>query len=136
MSTHKQKLVAKKIMENRGKSISEAMRESGYSKATAKNPSNLTNSAGWKELMEEYISEKKLLEVHLALLSDKNWRARAYALDKAYRLLGKYDETKSSYVDPDENLTDDELDEEIKKLEIKIKKRYNESTLKSITPAQ
>ena len=72
MATHKQKLAASKILENRGKSVSKAMREVGYSPATAKNPSNLTNSIGWIELMSKYISEEKLLKTHQALLKHKN----------------------------------------------------------------
>ena len=93
------------------------MREAGYSPATAKNPSNLTNSLGWNELMSKYISEAKLLKTHLALLKHKNWRARDAALDKGYKLLGKYTATKIAYEDPFENISDEELDKRIKALE-------------------
>jgi hypothetical protein len=52
MATEKQKLAIDKIVENRG-NVSKAMREAGYSPATAKNPSNLLDSKGFMELMDE-----------------------------------------------------------------------------------
>ena len=52
MATQRQKLAVKKILENPG-SISKAMRDVGYSKNTAKNPSDLTNSKGFKQLCDE-----------------------------------------------------------------------------------
>lgn len=61
--TAKQKAVAKKLLENPGKSIGSAMREAGYSPATAKNPSDLTESKGWKQLLEKYLPDTDLLEV-------------------------------------------------------------------------
>ncbi len=135
MPTLKQKLVVKKVLENNGKSVSQAMRESGYSASTSKNPQQLTRSKGWLELMEIYVSEEKLMKVHSELLKDDNWRARAYALDKAYKLLGKYKETKLAFVNPYDDLSDEELDKKIKELE-KIKQRYDESTPRSFTPGQ
>lgn len=67
MATIKQKAVAKRITENHG-NISKTMREVGYSKNTAKKPSNLTDSKGWEELMEEYLPDKDLAEKHQELL--------------------------------------------------------------------
>lgn len=64
MPTLKQKRVFKLITENPRKSISSAMRDAGYSAATATKPSDLTNSKSWAELMEEYLPDKKLAEVH------------------------------------------------------------------------
>lgn len=58
MATLKQKKVFKDIMENKGKPISKAMIDAGYPKTTAKNPQQLTNSLGWKELMDHYWSDK------------------------------------------------------------------------------
>lgn len=51
MATEKQKAVVDKIIENRG-SISAAMREVGYSENTAHNPKNLTESKGFREVLE------------------------------------------------------------------------------------
>lgn len=62
-ATLKQKLAIEKVMEKHG-NISSAMREVGYKLATAKNPKNLTESKGWGELMDKYLPDTELLEVH------------------------------------------------------------------------
>ena len=68
MPTIKQKRAVKKIVENRG-NVSKAMLEAGYPPTTAKNPKNLTDSKGFKELMEENLSNDKLLKKHEQLLN-------------------------------------------------------------------
>jgi hypothetical protein len=62
MATSKQRKTAEILVENRGKSVSGAMREAGYSGATAKNPKNLTESDGWQELMDKFLPDDMLLE--------------------------------------------------------------------------
>lgn len=59
----KQKKAFDKVVENHG-NVSKSMREVGYADKTAKNPKNLTESDGWKLLMEEHVSEQKLVQVH------------------------------------------------------------------------
>lgn len=66
MPTNKQKIVAKDLMENHGKPISQAMLDAGYDATTAKNPSNLTNSIGWQELMDKYLPDDLVLDTHKA----------------------------------------------------------------------
>lgn len=68
MATFKQKEAFKKISENLG-NVSKTMREVGYSDITAATPSNLTNSKGWKELMDTYLPEEDLIKVHKEGLS-------------------------------------------------------------------
>ena len=68
MPTEKQKKAAEKIVENHG-NISKTMKDVGYSENTAKNPKNLTDSDGWKELMETVLSDEKLLDKHNELLN-------------------------------------------------------------------
>ena|SRR3990167_11287931 len=68
MATEKQKLAAEKIMDNHG-NVSKTMLEVGYTEATSKNPKNLTESDGWKELMGSVLSDEKLLEKHNELLN-------------------------------------------------------------------
>lgn len=69
MATTKQRRAAKKLLENPGVGISRIMREVGYSPATAQNPSDLTESKGWKELMEQYLPDATLARVHMEGLS-------------------------------------------------------------------
>ena len=64
MSTLKQQAVAKDLIENKGKSVSQAMVDAGYDPRTARNPQQLTRSKGWQELMEKYLPDKTLLKVH------------------------------------------------------------------------
>lgn len=61
MPTSKQELVLRKITENHRISISRAMREAGYSNHTASKPSNLTDSKGWKDMLDQAFSEEELL---------------------------------------------------------------------------
>src|SRR5215210_6058447 len=69
MATDKQKRAIQIYVENRGKSVSSAMREAGYSEATAKNPKNPTATQVWKELLDKALPDKKLLQVHKKILN-------------------------------------------------------------------
>lgn len=51
MATTRQKRATQKLVENGG-NATQAMREAGYSEATANNPSNLTGSKGFKALLK------------------------------------------------------------------------------------
>lgn len=61
MATLKQKKAIKKVMENHG-NVSKAMIEVGYDPTTAKNPSNLTKSKAWEELVADKIPDDKVIE--------------------------------------------------------------------------
>lgn len=113
MATTKQQAAIQKIVENRGKSVSSAMREVGYSPATAKNPKNLTKSKTWQQLMDEYLPDDLLAKKHQELINAKkkvtiknkkgdvlieteeeNTDAIARGLDMGYKLKGKYKPTQ------------------------------------------
>lgn len=100
MATHKQKLVAKDILENTGKPISRAMLDAGYAPATAKNPSELTESKGWNELLEEMLPDEDLLNAPKEALRAMKWNdftgerepdhsIRLKAADQGFKLKGK-----------------------------------------------
>ncbi len=110
MATDKQKRAFNKIVENRG-NISKTMKEVGYTKASAQNPKNLTESLGWKELINTYLPNSLLGEKHLELLNKKqvitkdntttggidvistgeiDTQAVSKGLDMAYKLKGAY----------------------------------------------
>ena|SRR3990167_297805 len=63
MATAKQKAAFNKISENHG-NVSKTMREVGYAEITAETPKNLTDSIGWKELIEEHLPDSLLTKVH------------------------------------------------------------------------
>lgn len=128
MATIKQRKAIEKIMDKHG-SISAAMREVGYTNATAKNPKNLTESDGWKELMGEYLSDKLLAERHQELLNKRevhrighgedaeyemsdepDTQAVSKALDMAYKLKGSYAAEKTLNTNININSSPDEID--------------------------
>jgi len=94
MATENQKLIAKNVSKNIRKhqkiSISKEMRKIGYSKSSCKKPDIVLRSKGWQELMEKYLPDKKLAQVHQYLLNHKDWRAKDAGLDKGYKIKGKY----------------------------------------------
>lgn len=62
--TTKQKIAAKKFLENPSQPFNKIMREAGYSENTVVDPTNLTNSKGWQEIMEAHLADEKLFTVH------------------------------------------------------------------------
>lgn len=96
MPTIKQKRAFKAVGLNGG-NISKAMREVGYSKQVAKRTDKLTNSNGWKELMDKHMPDSILAAKHRQLLNKKDkdtdepeTQAVSKALDMAYKLKDKY----------------------------------------------
>ncbi len=67
--TERQQRAVQVFVENGGKSVSAAMREAGYSDASAKNPDKLTKSKAWKDLLDKALPDNKLLQVHKKLLN-------------------------------------------------------------------
>lgn len=114
MATEKQKLVAKLITENHG-NISKSMRQAGYSDVTASTPKNLTESKGWKELMEQHLPDDVLAEKHRQLLDkvdekgEIDTNAVSKALDMAYKLKGKNAPERSVHLNIDV-VSDEELE--------------------------
>lgn len=111
MATPKTRMAFAKVLE-KGMSVSAAMREVGYSHETAKVPTKLTRSKGWKELMNKHFPDSKLAALHKKLLEKKEtivlsdgaqngshieWTGQPHtdalkALETAYKLKGRYSE--------------------------------------------
>jgi hypothetical protein len=105
----KQKKAFQLVVEKR-RSVSAAMREVGYSPQTAVNPKNLTETIGWKQLMEEYLPDSLLAQKHKELLTigrkkrkirhgttieeieEIDTNAVKAGLDMAYKIKGAYKE--------------------------------------------
>lgn len=62
MATKKQLKAIDNLVENGG-NVSKAMRDAGYSEATANTPQKLTESKGFQELMTTAITDEKLIKV-------------------------------------------------------------------------
>lgn len=75
MPTQKQIKAAEKVSENLGsdqpKPLGELLLESGYSKTVAETPSNVTESKGFQELLEQYLPDDKLAATHKTLLKSQ-----------------------------------------------------------------
>ena len=89
MPTYKQKLAYEKTVENRGH-IGLAMKAAGYGKTDT---TNLTKSKGWKELMTKHLDDRKLAKKHEQLLNDDKSEIQIKALDLAYKVKGKIQDT-------------------------------------------
>ena len=117
MVTIKQKTAVKIAVENGG-NISKAMREAKYSPETAKNPSKLTESKGWQELMKQHLPDKLIAKKHKQLLNKEgvivknnnktgeievvktgelDVQAVSKGLEMAYKLKGKYAPEKHEF---------------------------------------
>lgn len=120
MATLKQKKAFDNFTENHGNTY-RAMRKAGYKHNTAKKPSNLTNSVGWKELMDKYIPEDLLAKKHKELLTipikkrtyikgdleteteELDTNAIKAGLDMAYKLRGSYSPEKVKHLGDKDN---------------------------------
>jgi hypothetical protein len=101
MPTLKQQQVHKRLMiDKTGESVGKAMREVGFAKSSSKNPHKLTNSDGWKELLEEHLDDTLLAKTHHALLKSKQERFQLDALNLAYKVKGKYQDTEAIGLPP------------------------------------
>lgn len=92
MATERQKRAVDKIIENGG-NVSKAMREAGYTEASAKNPSKLTRSDGFAELMEAYLPDDMLLRALSDDIEKKEGNRKA-EMELAFKLKGRMVEKK------------------------------------------
>lgn len=145
MATTKQKIAAKKLSENirnqrSKKPMGKILKEAGYSESVSKSPQRVTETKGWKELMEEYFPNEYIYKIHKKILDKKEIVSYQgsfkttnqphsdvkYALDMVYKLKGLYKEyeqvdTTNSYL---ESLVDKDLDKEIRRLEKELRYRF------------
>ncbi len=69
ITSPRQKKAIDLVVESGGlKAVSVAMVEAGFSPATAKNPSKLTKSKAWIEIMEKHFSDTDLAKAHKELM--------------------------------------------------------------------
>lgn len=83
----KQKKALDNYVENHG-NASKAMRDAGYSDASAKNPKNLTESKGFKQLAAEKLSDDFLIDALNADIASKEGN-RKPELELAFKIRGK-----------------------------------------------
>ena len=99
MPTIKQKTAYKEVV--KGSTITNAMQVAGYSKETSKRTNKLTNTKGFKELIDKHLSDSKLAKVHSEglkatklhntgkeTIETKDFAVRHKYLETAYKLKG------------------------------------------------
>ena len=90
MATRKQKLAVDNLVGNGG-NVTKAMRDAGYSEATANTPSKLTSSRAFADLLEAYLPDDMLLR---ALSDDVELKVgnRKGELELAFKIKGRMTE--------------------------------------------
>jgi len=88
MATIKQKLVASNLVGNGG-NMHKSMIAAGYSEAMANNPQKLTKSKGWQEIIDKYLREDKLLNVHARLLDSVRLERYSFGVDMGDEIIRK-----------------------------------------------
>ncbi|HOJ16484.1 MAG TPA: hypothetical protein PLC43_04860 [Caldisericia bacterium] len=86
---------AEKMKNNEKIVMGKIMKEAGYKEGTARRPGVLTKSKSWKQLLEEYLPDEKLLQEHKKItLQDKDKQAKMKAIHEAYKLKDKFPREK------------------------------------------
>lgn len=124
-ATSRQKKLVRKISENIGKPLGEAMREVGYSEEYANNPQQLTRTKGWQELSEQLLPDKPLLARLKQVINNKNDNVAIKGLDTAFKVKGRYAPEKHIIEDPYATMTDEELLQRRRLIEDKLNRLRN-----------
>lgn len=106
MATIRQKIAYKEVV--KGSTIVSAMRKAGYAASTSSRTNKLTRTKGWEELVENFISDRKLAKVHSEgleatkyesrlsgkgeseLMEVPDYSVRHKYLESGYKVKGKY----------------------------------------------
>lgn len=123
-------------------SFGKAMEEVGYSKSYSKNPHQVTDNKSWQDTVDEMLPNTDLLKKHKQLLEAKkpiylkgeivdeegleDYVTQVRALDMAYKLKGSYAPERFTMIDPLDDLTIEQLENELEKLDKELS-RYEEA---------
>lgn len=120
--------MAFKLMAENGGVASRAMEDAGYSKMTAVTPQKLTESKGFKELMDEHgLGDKDLASKHKKFLNSKKEEIGVKALDMAYKVKGNYAPEKTTSLNFNINASTKDLSKHQE-----IRDRYEEELKKAL----
>lgn len=89
MATIKQRKAVINLVENRG-NVSKAMKDAGYSEKSAHNPSNLTESKGFKELLDTWIKDEEMLKRLKGIINKGANRESLTGIDIGLKLKNRY----------------------------------------------
>lgn len=130
----KQKRAMRKLVEalenGSYSTMKDILKDSGYSDNVASQPTKVTKTATWRELMDEYLPDELLAKTHAELFKAEgtiyatsegritdtmkvpDWTARKNAIDLAYKVKGRFAPTQMavSVERKLEELSDEELE--------------------------
>jgi len=126
MPTIKQKVAFKEVLN--GSTITSAMKKANYSDTTASTTGKLTNTKGWKELVDQHLPDKLLAQKHNEGLNagkhiyknnnetgeiedlgiEADYATRHKYLDSAYKIKGAYAPEKSVNVNINTQFSEEE----------------------------
>ena len=81
--------VVQKLVENGANSVSETMRQVGFSNAYASNPGKLKDTAKFNKLLKKYLPDNVLVDRHSQLINSSSDQVSLNAVELAYKLKGK-----------------------------------------------
>lgn len=84
------------IAAENGGNVSRAMREAGYSPKTAENPSKLTTTPAWKDLMEKHLPDSLIGETHESLMKSQTMDHMVFPLGPVEEFSGGKTKKKSA----------------------------------------
>ena len=130
MALLKQKELLRLIAENDGKpsserkSLRQLILDAGYSQTEADNPKRILETKTWTDLVEELLPDDEILKrLHENATQRKSYLASNQAIDTIIKIKGKYAPNKVQVISPEDDMSDEQLDNEIKRLEEKVKTR-------------
>jgi len=134
--TLKQKKAVDNLVGNGG-NVTKAMRDAGYSEATINTPQKLTESAGFKALLDEILPDKDVVEKHKELLNStrvEHMVFPTYNTEKASELKNKQEKTGEDMTDEIRKLmlTDEEITELLSEVNCKVRKIVHGETARHV----
>ena len=126
--TSKQRLTAQKMVENGGKSSTrQVLLSAGYSQSIANNPQKVMRSKGWQELMDNVPDYLLINVLSRRMEKRKNIIASIQAINSCLKIKNKYPATKLQIEDPTNNMTLEELEEEVEQLKAEKLRRMSQA---------
>lgn len=90
MATAKQKKAFKTKLQNPELNDGKVMLSAGFAKSTSRNPSKLTKSKGWQELLEQVDDDWLLKELKSIAKDTNDKRPKLQAIDMLLKLKDRY----------------------------------------------
>lgn len=113
-----------KLPANKQKSMRKLLVAAGYSEQTGNVPSLILKTASWQKLIDDLLPDNKIIEkLNNNAMQEKSLYASNQAIDLIMKIKGKYAPQKFELTTPEDEMTDEEIEQELKTIEEEKKKR-------------